>query len=434
MDLIEDKHSDDPNVSWWAHERTLTALITVTSLALLYLIVQLFFPTGQGLVTDRPGASGEPRADAAANRRVDLSSAAAPGVTARIDRVRRNVRVKAAGDLAWDVASVGHTLGERDAIQTLANSRATLHLGDGGYLVLDEKSMLVLESNERDPLLGRPQATMVMMAGQLSGSLSDAALGIRIPNSSIHLHPDGDVDELEFRLAVNDDKTTNVDILAGSATVMSGDRRVRVTANQGVLISADGLDFDVAELPPAPVVVAPATAARIGFRGLRPSIDFRWRPVSAADGYRVTIAADPKFERLISSAPTDSPRFTHANLGAGRYYWRVTTLRDGRQSRYSDTRTLWVVEDRRPPGLTVQAPDKVVTADRITLRGSTDRGARVFIGGKPVTLSDNGDFEYVIRLDAGANRIIVESVDQVGNVSYASYTVIAKPTARMDPS
>jgi hypothetical protein len=119
-------------------------------------------------------------------------------------------------------------------------------------------------------------------------------------------------------------------------------------------------------------------------------------------------------------------RFRHGNLKSGSYFWKVSSMADSIEGLFSKTGQFRVVKDQSPPSLKVRFPPKTLYSGRYTLRGKTEPGARVFVGGQRVKTTRSGNFEYNLKLKPGMNVIVVESVDGVDNVAYRSKRVISK--------
>ena len=63
---------------------------------------------------------------------------------------------------------------------------------------------------------------------------------------------------------------------------------------------------------------------------------------------------------------------------------------------------------------------------RYLLKGVTEPGALVFVGGAPVLTSPSGEFEWELELKHGINIVVVEAVDEAGNVAYQSSHIQGK--------
>jgi len=89
--------------------------------------------------------------------------------------------------------------------------------------------------------------------------------------------------------------------------------------------------------PPSTVqVVLPPDGSRLppGTVGLS------WYPAPAADGYRVQVATDADFTRLVAEGEVAAAKFVTGALPAGEYFWRVAVVQEGRTLAFGATTRL----------------------------------------------------------------------------------------------
>ena len=138
------------------------------------------------------------------------------------------------------------------------------------------------------------------------------------------------------------------------------------------------------------------------------------------------VAADPRCVLLfVYEEDLTGQQFVHGSLDPGVYYWNVTTLIDGIEGLAGPVRSLTLVEDLAPPELSVTLPERVFGSGPLLIRGLVDPGARVLIGRDEVQPLASGEFEHSLLLEPGPNLVVVEAVDDVGNVAYYSRYVTA---------
>ncbi len=172
-------------------------------------------------------------------------------------------------------------------------------------------------------------------------------------------------------------------------------------------------------------MTAPGLDAAFVYRDLPPKVRFAWRKGADATGYHLVLARDRYFRDIVTDETVPQNRFRHGNLKSGTYFWKVSSLSDSVEGLFSKTGRFRVVNDQSPPVLKVRFPPKTVYSGRFTLRGKTDPGARVFVGGQRVKTTPSGNFKYHLKLKPGLNEIVVEAVDAVDNVAYRSKRVIS---------
>jgi hypothetical protein len=164
----------------------------------------------------------------------------------------------------------------------------------------------------------------------------------------------------------------------------------------------------------------------IYYRKIPPKVLFAWKQRPGAKGYQFELAHDPAFTQIVRDKRIVKTKYIESGLKKGTYYWRVSVLADSGEGYFGKTRKFQVVQDQKPPLLEVRFPlDNQGTGNYI-LKGRTEPGANVFVGGHPVRISNIGEFQYTINLKPGNNVIAVAAVDEANNVSSRSKIVKTK--------
>ena len=92
----------------------------------------------------------------------------------------------------------------------------------------------------------------------------------------------------------------------------------------------------------------------------------------------------------------------------------------------SRTRSFRIVRDRKEPELAVEFPSGIVPANSVTLSGTVEPGTRVIVADQEVEVGESGEFSHPVPLERGANVIVVEAIDDAGNVAYRSQVINAR--------
>jgi hypothetical protein len=114
------------------------------------------------------------------------------------------------------------------------------------------------------------------------------------------------------------------------------------------------------------------------------------------------------------------------SLPPGHYFGQVAGLRDGVEVTTWRTSEFWVDRDTGPLSVEVVSPEAVVRENGFLLKGKTEPGAKVFVGGQSVPTTGNGEFEQRVPLNGSLNVVVIEAIDAVGNVAYQSHIVNSK--------
>jgi hypothetical protein len=399
----------------------------------LVTLIGIYFPQGSTLVGERIGESFADLLDSDnVDLQVDSQASGKEGFAAKIIRMQRRVQRRGGRSLAWDDAQLGDKFMQNDAVQTFARSTALLEIGNTSYLTVHENSLIVFNNyQEADPFLGGQETVMLMIEGELSGTISgdDASglqFGVNLPNSEVTLLAQNPGDEVDFQITINDDQSTTVNLHSGVANIMGRDGKIRtINANESVTIDPTGMTFRVSEVPPAPTGIGPANNTVVAYRNVPRKIHFTWASVELADRYHVVIARDREFSDRIVDDDVIGTEFTHGALGPGTYYWHVRSRVVWAQSAKSDTHQIRVIQDLEAPLLELNPPDDTVLAGAWRLTGRTEPDASIFVDGVPVE-HEAGRIDQEISLQRGVNIITVKAMDSVGNLNYESLAISAK--------
>ncbi|MGI9249120.1 MAG: hypothetical protein ACR2QI_08895, partial [Woeseiaceae bacterium] len=393
-------------------------------LIFLAVLIRVVFPEGTrlgDLKSERN--SGLIEADSLGQVDVDAGGIGRLGsFIAHLGDIRREVKIRPADSIAWSDASEGAIVHNRDAVQTFSRSRARVDFTTNNELRIGQNSLVVFRSGAADPFLGRRDPAVVVMDGELTGTVNAeyGAFAVRFPAGLVELTADGQSGAaVDFRVGVNPDKSSTISILSGQADVNIAGDHYRVSANQGLTISEDGRTVGARALPPLPSIRAPGNNAIARYVAAPPRVNFRWRVVPDAQNYRFELAKDSGFEEILVDDYLEEPQFTHGNLSSGDYFWRVSARDGWIQGPASTPRRLIVMRDAVPPVLELR-PIQDMADGRYSLRGKTAPGSIVYVLGQPVEVSSAGDFEFLFNPEPGSQSIVVESIDAVGNVAYSS--------------
>jgi len=419
--------------------RILEAVLVLALVLLFFLIILVtlntVFPTGQSLFDlvrpggdqeDRTGVNSRSREHRLVTEEGDQLTGEGSRVTAVLSRIQNSVKSKRADQIAWQSAARGMTFYNRDAVQTLGKSSATISFKEGNYLELDENSLVVLRKLERDVFLRENRTVVVLMEGKLTGQTAgtrDEALNLEIvvPGAVAQVPPpEGKDDSTRFQLAVRKDDTSVLTVVEGKADLVVGDSSMEVGANQIVKIQPGKAPVYLSPPPDPPLLLSPAEGAAYLFRDIPPVVNFEWETRDSIVDHHFVLAMDPQFDRIVHDDIIKNDRFSHGNLRGGDYFWRVSSLSTDQEGPFTATRRFSLIQDLAPPVLEVDYPGLSSGENVLELKGTTEPGARVFVGGVLVKVGERGEFSHRLVLQGGPNVVVVEAVDKVGNVAYFS--------------
>jgi hypothetical protein len=396
----------------------------------LTVLIRVYFPQGTALGTNQSLLLTTSTDDVELEFN-SASALAAQLFAGEILTIQRRVQRRGAHSLAWSEANVGDVFTENDAVQTFAKSTALLEVNEQSRITIGQNSLIVFDKREADPFVAQQGTALVMINGELSGTLTsddDAPFhfGVSLPSSDLTLVRRAADENVEFLVTVNDDQSTTVNLHGGSAEIVGRDgRRTRIREGQSVTIDSTGTQLTVRNLPSAPRSKGPSNQATVTYRNVPETVEFTWDAAANADRYHLVVARDPEFLDRIVDDDVIGTSFRHGALGPGTYYWHVRSRSGWTQSQMSAVRRLHVIQDTAPPSLELESPPATVVAGQWRLHGKTESGARLYVDDAPVP-HDNGRIDHPIDLKPGANLIVVKAMDEVGNFNYASISVNAK--------
>ena len=432
---MTDEREDKPQRRRWAvgwYEIGLVGASVAVFFVFLTALLGFYFPEGTAIEGDRREWS--PLADAMPDIGYSVGDddiVDTEFFVGRILGIQRRVQHREAESLTWNNASVGEAVQENDAVQTFTRSTALLEINETSRLTLGQNSLIVFDQHDADPFLSNRGSVLVMINGELSGSLTAERgtrfnFGITLPNSGVTLVRDDPNEDVDFLISVNDDQSTTVNLYAGSARIVGKNGvEAAVRTNEAATIDSSGTRIEISDLPLPPNTTSPGHNRSVVYRNVPKPVSFAWTQVEAADRYHIVVSRDEDFTDLIVDDDVIGTTFEHGALPPGSYYWFVRSRSAWTQSPMSEVRRLNVHQDNRPPALDLAEPPKVVAIGEWRLRGQTDSNAQLFVNETPIT-HDNGRIDYPVELQPGANIIVVKAMDRVGNLNYASVSVIAK--------
>ncbi len=354
------------------------------------------------------------------------------GPVAVLSAVRRKVRDMPPSSVVWVSSRPGISLSDRHAVQSYADSGASIHFGSRQWLEMDENSVIVVRKPHRVTGSLKRRSSVLFMGGSLRGRLAtehedDIELEIIAAGGTIRAAGEG-TGQADIALVVDSTRSA-LSVLEGTAEILWGDAVTRVPSGYMVTYEAGQGPGEPVPLPRPPRLLQPRDGAGYRYRHAPPQVTFEWRSSGDAREFRLQIAREPDFRVMIHDEPSAESSFVHGNLAAGVYYWRVFGQRGPVASPPTPARRLIVERDTVEPSLTVELPDGPLMHERLVVRGSTEPDCRVLIEGLAVPVDADGRFEHDLTLRHGYNFIVVQSIDATGNTAFRNRTILADLTS-----
>lgn len=373
------------------------------------------------------------------------SAGAAPAqAIATLTGFEHTVKAKRASDLAWEDARTTMPLYDNDAVRTFDQATATIAFGPDDVVEVEENALVIIKP--RDPKSEGSEISLALLspdilkglearpAEERTKALADAAAKREVTIQPMAA-PGKTAGKTRIAVRTLPDRTTTLATLSGAVKVVGPKGGAVVLKEKMVTKLGDaGLLLQPRGLPAAPDLVSPKDGESYAVARKSPVIALAWRPVERAGAYRLVVAGDPSFRKVVADERLTATSFSLGNLSPGSYYWRVRAQDgDGFDGPYSAARSLRVAAtEQGPPELTIVYPPEmfISPAPTVELKGKTDREARLKINGQRVAVGPDGAFTFPLTLKEGVNLVTLEAVGPAGAAQYGRRLITYKGAKR----
>jgi len=267
-----------------------------------------------------------------------------------------DVKSKRANEIIWGPATLNMPLYERDAVQTLKESSAVITFDDKNFLDVNQNSLVIIKKIEENKVQQQKRSFLVLKEGDLQGELAEnRKSGVRLfvdtPTATAEVTSDQQSGKKSlFEISVKPDQTSTIKVLRGSAKVRAQGKEVDVKAHQMTQVAVNQPPKAPIFLPKPVSLQEPVGGANFSYSGYSPKINFSWTSEPSAVKYRLQIAEDKLFRKVIFEKQVSNNTVLHDSLKQGRYYWRVRAVdRRGEDGEPSEIRRIEVVQNMKSP-------------------------------------------------------------------------------------
>lgn len=193
-----------------------------------------------------------------------------------------------------------------------------------------------------------------------------------------------------FRLNLDEDgKTLRNEVLEGAVAVAAQGKEVRVEGGYGTVA-----EKGKPPAAPRPLLPAPDTADLPG-RILTLPVEFNWRPVDGARGYRAQVARDASFAEILLDDRTMDPKVAWGDeLPDGRYVLRLRAIDEAGLEGFNRDHAFELDARPLPPLLTAPALGQRLFENDVVLSWAAAVGAQGYLLQiAPTPEFDNGVLE-----------------------------------------
>jgi hypothetical protein len=326
---------------------------------------------------------------------------------------KKVIQRKANSTVVWYDTEFKQALTRRDSVRSEDLSNAVITLTDGTELRLEENSMVILDTKEKG-------IEIKLVSGAVRTNRKNAKtnteIKVLVDNKNIDLASGADAN---FRLTENGNLSLNV--TQGEANIQSAGKEFKIEKDQFA-------NFRETEAPvfktTAPTLVLPEdqtffTTANDAF-----PVSFQWNFTNTKSNFRIEIAADRNFKKILSRAVTDKNQYS-ATLKPGIYYWRILPDKNT-PNEISLERSFTILKESAFELLRPANNAKLLVANYPTLV-SFDWKENSLVKDYTLELSRNSEFTEIIKSTKTTGNHLSQEIKESGEYYYRFQIQYANP-------
>lgn len=278
-------------------------------------------------------------------------------------------------------ARAGMFLWAKDEIHTGSGGNVTLQFADGSKVLLQQESVLAIESLMKYGRTGMTDTRLHLKKGKTDNKIKPKAgpgsrFEIRTPSALAAVRG------TRYRVATEQDQM-QAEVSRGEVRVANATAGRNVKARYGILVKkTQKPQKPVPLLPPPDLSSLPKVLEEAPFM-------LRFPEIEGAAAYRLQVAADPEFNVLLADNIADKPRIPVPELADGDYVLRLRGI-DKKGLEGLNALHLCTLNARPLPPIRIEPKDgAVITDPRPGFRWSAPKLARSYL----FQLADNDRFE-----------------------------------------
>lgn len=348
------------------------------------------------------------------------------GADAVVSWLRRDVKARPPRNAQWRKARQNMDLWRLYRVATGSDSAARIAFdADSSRLHLRQNALLVIYGASAKQAARKKTAqktSIVLEKGIVRGGLDalDKRAGLTIKTAG---GATVDLASKDAQIEVDETKAASISVYDGSAKVASKGNAVDVPTDFGTRVEKGKKPNKPRRLPPRVKWAGSGDAIVLVPQGQRGQFEAAWTKTKRAKRYRVELARDSKFKRIIVDAVVGAgiERFRADDLDPGTYYARVAAI-DGWRLQGRASKKMKVTVARVESSKTLIPGDKageyetagmlrlaVPEGLRAQMEASTNAGP--FGAAEPVRMAKPG--RYTIKLRKIGSTVVTQMVINV---------------------
>ena len=308
-------------------------------------------------------------------------------------------RVEASRDGdTWETVAAGRKLAANDSVRTGDKSRAEIRLPEGSIISITENSHIRLDELFEDLRQGRTRMMMRLLMGDIMGRITpkktpDSKFELKVRDSAVAIR--GTV----LRVGADEDEKTRIMLDEGEVSATAKRKAVKIEEGMGLTIKRG-------QTPGTPVPLLPAPAmtkdwgSTVGTADQTVLLDWRSTGEAREEAFRVEVAGDEAFQKILINERTRDPSWTTVALKDGNYFWRVCAI-DGQ-----GLEGTW----SKPAAFSVARNLEIKT--EVAGHLHTANGVTYALPGVSIVATPARDDTSVEHLEASVNRAAFAAMDE----------------------
>ena len=334
------------------------------------------------------------------------------------------VRVVRANTREIQAARANVQLYPGDIVQTQADARALILLVDGSTLLVRPNSVVIIRDNTSVAGGTETRVRVAVDRGQINVRTERQTEGTSNVVET-KLTENKLAAETGASFGVRDDNTEDIRVSnglletntrGGDRTVVRGGEYLAINQSGGVARRERLLEAPAPAVPRdlEKIVAGPGGTGAVWLRWLRPAAE-------NTSHYRVEVATSPFFVaagKVIERDQLTTTALSAGDLRPGVYFWRVRAVApSGQASEWTDVQKFSILSsDSTGERVTVSDLSVEHVAGGIYLvRGQTQAGNTIRVGGRAVLAATDGRFQLQISVPERQRTVAVEAEDTQGN-------------------
>ncbi|MBP7652595.1 LysM peptidoglycan-binding domain-containing protein [Candidatus Dependentiae bacterium] len=338
----------------------------------------------------------------------------------KLVQIKGRVDLYNAKDYMWTPASanIDKILNSGDKIRTGALSNAVITFEDGSSISVRSNSEIEIKRCVYDIRNNTLYSKALLLRGSINYKTRDG-LPVKVVNEVECLDS-----LMEFNGALTAslliDGTIKYELYYGSGNLMSRSERIGIPNGNGVYIFPGA-----APSKPEKLLEPVLLSSPINNVYSKTSVpELLWQPLKGADYYLVQIAEDEMFNKLVFEETVKNSKVKSSALLDGKYFWRIIPIDKNGFNGFSGEYRTFII-DTISPRLTIISPidDEITNEKYVKIHGFTEPGKNITINRFSIIPDKNGEFRTNVPMNQGTNVIMIETVDEAGNVNKVYKTV-----------